>query len=113
MPKTPEERYMEWLQREEELWGIDEMQRATTDIERLRELLYEELGYEPTASQLSSFMEFGKARYEIMPEVGATTTRFLRPYGYQQVYRDIPTGRFISYKEASRRISEYWAEWGY
>uniref|UniRef100_A0A6H2A3K7 Uncharacterized protein n=1 Tax=viral metagenome TaxID=1070528 RepID=A0A6H2A3K7_9ZZZZ len=113
MPKEPEERYMEWLQREEELWGIVKMQRATTDEEELRELLYSELGYEPTESQVSSFMQFGKARYEIMPEVGVTSARFDRPYGYQQTYRDVATGRFISYTETSRRIGEYWKGWEY
>lgn len=113
MPKEPAERYVEWLQREEELWGIDKMQRVTTDIEEARAFLYGELGYEAKESQLSGFMEFGKARYEIMPEVGITTTRFLRPYGYQQTYRDVATGRFTSYKEASRRITEYWKEWSY
>jgi len=113
MPKEAAERYMEWLEREEERLGISAVGRATVDIEEAKRMLYEELGYEPTEGQLSTFMEFGKARYEIMPEVGVTSYRFERPYGYQIVYRDVFTGRFMSYPAVSERIRGYWKEWGY
>lgn len=113
MPKAPEERYMEWLIRVEEEFGLAATQRGTLEIEEARRLLYEELGFEPTESQVSSFMMFGKARYEIMPEIGIMSYRFERPWGYQMVYRDIPTGRFISYPEVTERLRIGWADWGY
>ncbi|GAI86688.1 unnamed protein product [marine sediment metagenome] len=113
MPKEPAERYMEWLEREEERLGIAATQRASMDIEEAREMLYEELGYDPTESQLSTFMELGKARYEIMPEIGITAYRFERPYGYQMVYQDVKTTLFISYAETTERIKMGWGEWRY
>lgn len=104
---------MEWLEREEERLGIVTTQRATTDIEEAKKMLYGELGYEPSETQVSTFMEMGKARYEIMPEVGVTSLRFERPWGYQTTYRDVTTGKFISYAETTARIKTGWAEWGY
>jgi len=108
MPETPPEDLMEWLLREEEIWGIGKTTRLTIDEEELREFLYKELGYEAHESQVAGFRDAAKIRYEIMPEVGITTARYLRPYGYQQTYRDVATGKFISYAETSRRIGEYW-----
>lgn len=113
MPKEAAERYMEWLEREEERLGVARTQRGTTDIEEAKAMLFEELGYEPTEAQVSTFMNIGKARYEIMPEVEVTSYRFERPWGYQMVYRDVPTGRFIAYREVSERIKGYWVGWGY
>lgn len=110
MPKTPEERYMEWLQREEELYGVDAMQRATTDMEEMKKLLRQELGYEPSETQVSAMTSVGRTRYEALPEVKVTTARFERPWGYQQTYRDVTTGRFISYAETSRRVTEFWTK---
>lgn len=113
MPEEAAERYMEWLDREEERLGIGRVQRSLADIDELKELLTEELGYEPTEAQVGTFTEMGKARYEIMPEVGVTSYRYERPWGYQMFYRDIPTGKFISYATVTERIKGAWAEWGY
>lgn len=113
MPKEAAERYMEWLEREEERLGMGATVRASEDVEVARDLLYEELGYDPSEAQVSSFMEMGKARYEVMPEVGITSARFERPWGYQTVYRDIATGKFMAFRGVSERIKGYWTEWGY
>jgi len=113
MPKEPAERYMEWLEREEERLGIAATQRGTMDITEAKAMLADELGYEPTEGQLDTFMMTGKARYEVMPEVGVTSRMFERPWGRQMTYRDVATGKFISYAETSERIGGYWADWGY
>jgi len=113
MPKEPAERYMEWLEREEERLGIGATARATEDVEAAKRLLYEELGFDPSEAQVSAFMDIGKARYEIMPEVNITSARLERPWGFQTSYRDVRTGRFTSFTEVSERIRNYWAGWGY
>ena len=110
MADTPPEDLMEWLMREEERLGIAKTQRATLEIEEAKEMLFEELGYEPTEAQVDSFMETGKTRYEIMPEVGVTSRRYERVWGYQMVYTDVPTGKFLSYAEVSKRIKAAWVE---
>ena len=108
MPKEAGEKYMEWLEREEESLGIGAVQRGTMDIEELRAMLYDELGYAPTDAQLDAFMGTATTRYEVMPEVRVTSLRVERPWGYQMMYRDVATGRFMSYADLSSRVTEYW-----
>jgi hypothetical protein len=110
MAETPAEDLMSWLQREEEVIGVAGMERASTDIEEAEDMLYEELGYPPSDAQLSAFMETAKTRYEAFPEIGITSYRFERDWGYQTVYRDVATGRFTSYSDVQERIAKYWEE---
>lgn len=95
MPKEPEERYLEWMEREEEMVGFDWCVRASEDVEEARKLLYSELGYEPTEAQTKSFMEAGVRRYEQLPALGVRHGMVEMKWGYQSTYRDIITGRYI------------------
>lgn len=96
--KTPEEKYLEWLDREEEQVGIDTIMRAATDMQEAIKLLEQELGYTPTEKQLAAFQGAGMTRYEALPSIGVYHEREFHPewQGYQSVYRDIMTGRFVS-----------------
>ena len=98
MPKVLGEKYLEWLSREEELLGIDATARASTDVEAARRLLYSEIGYEPSESQISAFMEAGMTRYEQLPQIGVTYAREWHPefQGYESTFRDIATGRYVA-----------------
>lgn len=96
MAKGAEERYLEWLEREEEAVGLTSVIGASTDIEAARALLYEELGYEPTDAQLDAFMGAGRMKYEVLPDAGVSFGRVEQVWGMQSVYRDIKTGRFVS-----------------
>lgn len=102
------EEMMQWLDREEEVLGIDVLTRATTDVEAARELLYSELGYEPTSKQLSGFMEIAGERYEKMPELGIMHETIWHPKFtyYQPVWR--VKGRFASVAEVRGLLTEYW-----
>lgn len=95
MPKEPEERYLEWLTREEERVGLSATLRATEDIEYARVLLYDELGYEPTESQLSTFMGSGAVRFEQLPTLGVSYKMEEHWWGFQSTYRDVVTGRYV------------------
>lgn len=113
MPKEPQERYMEWLSRKEEELGVGRLMGFLADWEACEAELSEEAGRRVEFHEVEAFMTWGKARYEVMPEVGVTSYRFERPWGFQMVYRDILTGRFMSYTATSERIRGYWREWGY
>lgn len=95
MPREPEERYLEWLERVEESVGFDRTVRASTDVEEARRLLYDELGYEPTKTQLDAFMSSGVTRYEQLPILGIRHEMVEHWWGYESSYRDIITGRFV------------------
>ncbi|GAI51971.1 unnamed protein product [marine sediment metagenome] len=103
---------MEWLDREEEIVGLDAVMRGTVDEKTLRELLYEELGYEPTEGQLGAWQQAGQAKFEQLPQVGVAFERLEQVvagqvWGYRPAYRDITTGRFISLDDvmAARRAA--------
>lgn len=105
MAGTPPEDLLEWLLREEETLGIDAVERGLIDIEAARALLYEELGYDPTESQLAGFQEAGQLKYERLPAVGVGFERVAFPWGYQPRYRDIVTGRYIGKADVSALIA--------
>lgn len=90
------EAYLEWLEREEEVVGLIETMRASTDIEAARDLLRRELQMEPTDAQLDAFMGAGGMRYSIMPEANVGFERVEQVWGKQSIYRSLETGRFVS-----------------
>lgn len=113
MPKTSEERYMEWLVREEEEKGVGWAQRHTMDYELARDKLREELPYEPHESQIEAIMKWGRARYEILPEVGIITFKAPHFAGWHMGYYDVTTKRITSYVVVHDKLEAYWKEWGY
>lgn len=94
--KTNEERYMEWLGREEDTLGMETTERATADYDEMRRLLYDELGYEPSGAQIDALMSAGEMRYELLPLTSTQAKTFERWWGRQTTYRDVVTGRFVS-----------------
>jgi len=95
---TTEERYLEWLDREENIFGIDAIMRAGTDIGEAVKLLEQELGYTPTEKQVAAFRDTAFGKYEALPSIGVYYQRDFHPewQGSQSTYRDIMTGRFVS-----------------
>lgn len=96
MPETPIDKLMEWLTREEEVFGLTGSIERTIDPEACRRMLREELRYEPTEEQVRLMSEAAKYKYETLPTIGARPELYVRPWGKQVTYRDIPTGKFIS-----------------
>lgn len=94
-----EDKYMEWLEREEEVLGLDTTVRTVGDLEYASTLLEEELGYTPTEKQLDAFMGAAQSKYESLPQIGVTPVVIERNWGSQVVYRDIISGRFVSYDD--------------
>lgn len=105
MAGTPPEDLLEWLMREEELVGVGAMQRGTFDVESARRLLEKELEIEVTESRITAVLEWGQTRYEALPAVGVLPSRFERPWGFQMVYRDVTTGKFISYATVKSKLA--------
>lgn len=95
MPREPEERYLEWLTREEEEVGLDKMLRGTTDFASARKLLIEELEIDPTEPRIRGLVEWGTARYEYLPQLGVRHEMVEMWWGSQSTYRDIVTGRYV------------------
>lgn len=95
MAGTPEEDLLAWLEREEERLGFTTVDDALTDISKARTLFYEELGYDMTEEQFSGLKQAIFTRYEELPSIGVSFTRFEQKWGYQEVYRDVITGRFV------------------
>ena len=100
MAGTPEEDLLAWLEREEENLGFDLVQEALGDLERARQLFYEELGYDMTDDQFNALSGASTLRYEEMPAVGIDYGRIEQTWGFQPVYRDLMTGRFVSKQDA-------------
>jgi len=96
MAGTPEEDLLGWLEREEERLGFSTMQDGLTDIELARQLLYDELGYDLTEAQFESLTHASMLRYEELPSIGVSYGRAEQPWGWQDIYRDVVTGRFVS-----------------
>lgn len=113
MAKEPQERYMEWLVRKEEEFGVGAVQRLLGEFEELGSVLSAQADRLVEEHEVLAFMEWGKARYEIMPEIGITT--FWAPHlgGRHISYYDVERRRIISYTEVTGRLKEYWKEWGY
>ena len=96
MAGTPEEDLLGWLEREEERLGFTGVEEGLTDIEKARSMLYDELGYDVTEEQYGGLKQAQELRYEELPVIGLSHHRVEEDWGYQSVYRDIVTGRFVS-----------------
>jgi hypothetical protein len=104
MPASPEERYLEWLDREEEKLGADFMERATFDIDTFRQMLADELTPEALAGNIQAIIDTADTKYRDLGEVGLSFERIKQAWGYQPAYRDLETGQFISREEMNRRL---------
>lgn len=96
MTGTPEEDLLAWLEREEEQLGFTSVDGALGDIEKARALFYDELGYDITDDQFRGLQDALATKYEELPSIGVSYGRIEQDWGYQPVYRDLTTGRFIS-----------------
>lgn len=96
MAGTPEEDLLAWLEREEERLGFTSVDDALADISKARDLFYDELGYDITDDQFRGLQDALTTRYEELPAVGVSYGRVEQMWGYQPVYRDVATGRFVS-----------------
>ncbi len=95
MAGTPEEDLLAWLEREEERLGFTSVDDALRDIQKARDLFYDELGYDMTDEQFRGMSNALSLRYEDLPAIGVSYSRIEQSWGYQPVYRDITTGRFV------------------
>jgi hypothetical protein len=105
MAGTLEEDLLGWLEREEERLGFSDIQEGLGDIGKARALLYDELGYDITEAQFEALKSASLLRYEELPSVGITYTRVEQSWGYQDIFRDVVTGRFISGSEVFSWLS--------
>jgi len=96
MAGTSEEDLLAWLEREEERLGFTTVEEGLTDIEKARDLFYEELGYDITEEQFGALRQAEYLRYEELPGIGVGFERIEYPWGYREAYRDVVTGRFVS-----------------
>jgi len=96
MAGTPEEDLLAWLEREEERLGFTSVDDALADITKARDLFYDELGYDVTDNQFRGLQDALYTRYDELPAIGVNYSRIEQSWGYQPVYRDIVTGRFVS-----------------
>ena len=105
MAGTPEEDLLAWLEREEERLGFTSVDDALGDIERARDLFYDELGYDITDDQFKGLADALGTKYEEFPAIGVSYGRVEQAWGYQPVYRDITTGRFTSGADVSAALA--------
>lgn len=96
MPGTPEEDLLGWLEREEQRLGFTSVDDGLSNISKARDLFFDELGYDVTDAQFQGLKTAQGTRYEDLPAIGVTYGRIEQPWGYQDVYRDVTTGRFVS-----------------
>lgn len=104
MTGTPEEDLLAWLDREETLYGFSALDDALQDIETARSLFYKELGYDLNEEQFEALSRSLTLRYEEFFEVNVAYQRVEQAWGYQPIYRDTTTGRFISREAAFGRL---------
>lgn len=93
---TPEEDLLMWLEREEQELGYTRVEDALTDIEKARELFFRELGYDMSEGQFEALGRASTLRYEELPTIGISFERMEQKWGYQEIYRDVITGRFAA-----------------
>jgi len=105
MAGTPEEDLLAWLEREEERLGFTSVDDAMEDIQRARDLFYDELGYDVTDSQFIGLQDALTIRYTELPSIGVAYSRVEQAWGYQPIYRDTVTGRFISGSDVRSALS--------
>lgn len=108
MAGTPPEDVLEWLTREEERLGTEAVERATLDIDEARKLLYSELGYDPTESQLEAWMRAGTTKYETLPQLGVELIPLKRPWGTQFSYYDYARHRFTKVETVIEAIRKWY-----
>lgn len=104
---TPD--FEKWLDREEETFGLTGAITRTIDPGRVRDMLREELGYDPTESQVDAFYEAARSRYETMPQIGVKTFTVTTYKGtirerWDLWYRDIATGRRVGLEAVQERL---------
>ncbi|GAH76272.1 unnamed protein product [marine sediment metagenome] len=107
MPETPPEKLMGWLTREEEEFGLTGSIERTIDPDTVREMLREELRYEPTEEQVGLMYGAARYKYETLPTIGVRPELYVRPWGKQVTYRDVTTGRFMSREAIETRRIEF------
>jgi len=100
MPKTPDEKYQEWLEREEERFGADYMSDATFDEAHFRSMLKDELSDPAMSGNVQGFLQAAHFKYQVLPTVGVRFTNLPQAakgkiWGTRPAYRDIVTGQFI------------------
>lgn len=95
MAGTPEDDLLGWLEREEERLGFSSVDDGLSDISKARAMFYDELGYDMTDDQFSGLKDASFLRYEELPSIGVSFDLFEQPWGYQKVYRDTVSGRFV------------------
>jgi len=96
MAGTPEEDLLGWLEREEQRLGFGAVDTGLEDLDKARDLFYDELGYDVTESQFEALKGAVYTRYEELPSIGITYDRYEQPWGFQDTYRDVITGRFTA-----------------
>ena len=96
MAGTPPEDLLAWLEREEENLGFTSVEEALTDIQKARVAFFKELGYEMKEEQFEGLKSALYSRYEEFPSISIEYGRIEQKWGYQPVYRDVITGRFVS-----------------
>ena len=104
MAGTPEEDLMAWLEREEERLGFTSVDDGLSDISKARDLFYDELGYDITDDQFKGLGNALNTRYTELPAIGVNYSRIEQSWGYQPVYRDLITGRFVSGADVSAAL---------
>lgn len=106
MAETPPDKLQGWLEREEEEFGITGAISRTIDWDSARNMLKQELGYEPSDAQIELMMSAGRYRYSEMPQVGVRTEVMTYKWGQQLFYRDIATGRRVGLADVTKRLED-------
>lgn len=104
---------MEWLARKEEELTTGRLMAFLADPDMLWAELSTDADRPVEEHEVKAFIEWGKARYEILPEIGITI--FWAPHrgGRHISYYDVKKHRVIGYMEVGARVKQYWEEWGY
>lgn len=98
MAGTPEEDLLGWLEREEEHLGFTSVEDGLSDVQKARDLFYDELGYDITDAQFQGLKDASFLRYDELPSISTSYEKIYQPAwgGFQDVYRDTITGRFVA-----------------
>ena len=107
MPKTTEERYLEWLDREEENLGADYMERATLDVDTFRQMLKDELTPEAMGGAIDKLIDAADTKYRDYAAISVSFERLERAWGTQPAYRDLITGKYVSGSDVAAAVAAY------
>lgn len=92
------EQYLEWLER------LDLDVKDTVTKSRLQRVLREEFGMEPTQAQTDALFQAAHLKFdELIPE-GFAPVLIERKTGRLQLFRELATGRFISFAKIKSRL---------